>query len=68
MCQSSILKFIEDNWHTSRIGGGSLDVGARSITGMCNFSRPQQQAALLAANGTVAATATGPRLLRRRGG
>jgi phospholipase C len=38
--QTSILKFIEDNWNLGRIGGGSFDTIANPITGMFNFSSP----------------------------
>ncbi len=37
--QSSILRFIEDNWNTGRIGGGSLDVDAGPLTNMFDFGR-----------------------------
>jgi phospholipase C len=36
--RSSILRFIADNWGTSRIGGGSFDVEAGPLTNMFNFS------------------------------
>jgi phospholipase C len=36
--QSSILRFIEDNWNLGRIGGGSMDAKAGSIEGMFDFS------------------------------
>ena len=38
--QSSILKFIEDNWRLGRIGGGSSDEEAGTLTHMFNFERP----------------------------
>jgi phospholipase C len=38
--QSSILKFIEDNWTLGRIGGGSFDATAGSIDAMFDFSHP----------------------------
>ena len=38
--QSSILRFIEDNWHLGRIGGGSSDALAGSLLGMFDFSDP----------------------------
>jgi len=37
--QSSILRFIEDNWSLGRIGGGSYDVLAGSLLNMFNFNR-----------------------------
>ncbi|MDE2305153.1 MAG: alkaline phosphatase family protein [Gammaproteobacteria bacterium] len=36
--QSSIIRFIEDNWMTGRIGGGSLDAHAGSIATMFDFN------------------------------
>jgi phospholipase C len=35
--QSSILRFIEDNWNLGRIGGGSFDVIAGSLLPMLDF-------------------------------
>jgi phospholipase C len=35
--QSSVLRFIEDNWGTSRIGGGSFDELAGSLLNMFDF-------------------------------
>jgi phospholipase C len=37
--QSSILRFIEDNWNLGRIGGGSSDAIAGSIMGMFDFDQ-----------------------------
>lgn len=37
--QTSILRFIEDNWRTGRIGGGSYDARAGSLLNMFNFGR-----------------------------
>jgi phospholipase C len=54
--QSSILRFIEDDWQTGRIGGGSFDATAGSLLGMFDFAHPQQRAVLLAPNGQVATT------------
>ena len=36
--QTSVLRFIEDNWNLGRIGGGSFDVLANSIGSMFNFT------------------------------
>jgi hypothetical protein len=36
--QSSVLRFIEDNWKTGRIGGGSFDALAGSLSGLFDFS------------------------------
>jgi len=38
--QSSILRFIEDNWNTGRIGGGSSDVKAGTLLNMFDFKHP----------------------------
>jgi phospholipase C len=35
--QSSITKFIEDNWFLGRIGDGSYDASAGSLNNMFNF-------------------------------
>jgi phospholipase C len=35
--QTSILRFIEDNWHTGRIGGSSFDVKAGTLKNMLKF-------------------------------
>lgn len=40
--QSSILKFIEDNWNLGRIGGGSLDTQAGSLENMFDFKKGPQ--------------------------
>ncbi|WP_410640474.1 phospholipase C [Amycolatopsis sp. lyj-346] len=39
--QTSVLKFIEDNWFTGRIGDSSFDARAGSLTGMFDFWWPQ---------------------------
>ena len=36
--QTSIIKFIEDNWNLGRIGDNSFDKNAGSIVNMFNFS------------------------------
>jgi phospholipase C len=39
--QTSILRFIEDNWlNSQRIGGGSFDALAGSLHGLFDFARP----------------------------
>jgi phospholipase C len=46
--QSSILKFIEDNWRTGRIGDHSFDERAGSLNGMFNFhQRPDTKPLIL---------------------
>ncbi len=37
--QSSVLRFIEENWHLGRIGGGSFDEKAGTIENMFDFKR-----------------------------
>ena len=39
--QTSVLRFIEDNWHLGRIGDGSYDALAAPLTGMFDFSSPK---------------------------
>jgi phospholipase C len=36
--QTSMLRFIEDNWSVPRIGGGSFDALAGSLRSMFDFS------------------------------
>jgi phospholipase C len=38
MDQTSILRFIEDNWRLGRIGDQSFDEKASSISSMFNFT------------------------------
>jgi phospholipase C len=46
--QTSILRFIEDNWlHGARVGQGSFDAIAGSITGMFDFQHPDASHYLL---------------------
>jgi phospholipase C len=52
--QTSITKFIEDNWSTGRIGDSSFDERAGTLGGMFDFANPQQRAVLLADDGSVA--------------
>jgi phospholipase C len=40
--QSSVLRFIEDNWGTGRIGGGSFDQLAGSLSNMFDFDAPHK--------------------------
>lgn len=42
--QSSILRFVEDNWKTGRIGDGSLDEKAGPLNGMFDFNGSTQPA------------------------
>jgi phospholipase C len=52
--QASVLKFIEDNWSTGRVGDSSFDAAAGTLDTMFDFAHPQQRAVLLANNGSVA--------------
>ncbi|MGW0765598.1 phospholipase C [Streptomyces sp. NPDC002676] len=51
--QASITRFIEDNWHTGRIGDHSFDAGAGSLAGMFDFAHPNNKQVLLHADGSV---------------
>src|SRR4029077_6868886 len=45
--QSSVIRFIEDNWHLGRIGDGSFDQLAGPITNMFDFRRPHAKKVFL---------------------
>ncbi|MGB8539594.1 MAG: alkaline phosphatase family protein [Acidobacteriaceae bacterium] len=46
--QTSVLRFIEDNWlHGERVGSGSFDAIAGSINAMFDFSRPDARPLIL---------------------
>jgi phospholipase C len=46
--QTSVLRFIEDNWlHGERVGGGSFDAIAGSIDAMFDFSHPDARPLIL---------------------
>jgi len=45
--QSSILRFIEDNWSTGRIGNGSADALAGPLDGLFDFGHPDDGHLLL---------------------
>ncbi len=53
--QSSILRFIEDNWDLGRIGGNSSDVKAGRLDGMFDFDSNAPKLILDAATGAVLA-------------
>jgi phospholipase C len=64
--QSSILRFIEDNWSLGRIGDNSLDAVAGTLNGMFNFNDPPSRAVLLDPNtglvtGTITRAVAGPK-------
>ena len=53
--QASILRFIEDNWRTGRIGDASADARAGSMRGLFSFGESQAPQVILdETNGTVA--------------
>jgi phospholipase C len=45
--QSSILRFIEDNWNLGRIGNGSLDEKAGTLNGFFDFDRRSPNSRLI---------------------
>jgi phospholipase C len=46
--QTSVLRFVEDNWFTGRIGDGSYDKSSNSITSMLDFKhRPNTTPVIL---------------------
>ena len=45
--QASILRFIEDNWHTGQIGDSSTDAAAGSVDAMFNFHHERNDKVLL---------------------
>ncbi len=51
--QSSIIKFVEDNWGTGRIGDGSFDATAGSLGNMFDFNDPNGKQVLLNQDGSV---------------
>ena len=53
--QSSIIRFIEDNWQTGRIGDSSDDASAGSLEAMFDFHHQRNDQILLnEQNGTIA--------------
>jgi phospholipase C len=54
--QASILAFIENNWRTGRIGGGSFDARAGSLDAMFDFTATSGIRLLLGRNGAVASS------------
>ncbi|GHJ40726.1 phospholipase C [Streptomyces sp. TS71-3] len=51
--QSSILKFVEDNWHTGRVGDASFDAKAGSLNGLFDFRHSNNQQVLLKDDGSI---------------
>ena len=50
--QSSVVRFIEDNWSLGTIGGGSFADTAGPITSLFDFAHPDRSVYLLKPNGT----------------
>jgi phospholipase C len=48
--QTSILRFIEDNWGLGQIGDQSFDANAGSILGLFDFDHPHGQQLILDPN------------------
>lgn len=51
--QTSILRFIEDNWNLGRIGDFSFDAYAASISNMFDFHKRHDRKLILHSNGSV---------------
>ncbi|MFE2374458.1 phospholipase C [Streptomyces sp. NPDC059398] len=51
--QASVTRFIEDNWHTGRIGDASFDARAGSLTSAFDFRHPNNKQVLLNTDGSV---------------
>jgi phospholipase C len=51
--QASITQFIENNWHTGRIGDSSFDATAGSLNGMFDFQHPNDKQVLLNQDGSI---------------
>jgi phospholipase C len=51
--QTSIIRFIENNWGTGRIGDTSFDRRAGSLAGMFDFRHPNNKQVLLNPDGSV---------------
>jgi phospholipase C len=45
--QSSVVRFIEDNWRLGSLGGGSFDSLSGSLNGMFDFARPRAERVFL---------------------
>ncbi|WP_328917281.1 MULTISPECIES: phospholipase C [unclassified Streptomyces] len=56
--QTSITRFIEDNWNTGRIGDASFDARANSLTSAFDFQHPNDKQVLLKADGSVESVTT----------
>ncbi|HET8879033.1 MAG TPA: alkaline phosphatase family protein, partial [Arthrobacter sp.] len=57
--QASVLRFIEDNWHTGQIGDASADAAAGSMKAMFNFDHKRSGSVLLDEQTGAVAARTG---------
>jgi phospholipase C len=57
--QSSILRFVEDNWGTGRIGDGSFDAKAGPLDDMFHFDHPRGDGARLFLDETTGEVVSG---------
>jgi len=48
--QTSVLRFIEDNWGTGQIGGGSYDALSGPLTNMFDFTKEEARRVFLDPN------------------
>ena len=62
--QTSILRFIEDNWDLGRIGDQSFDEQAGSLVNLFEFGSPSAKRLFL--NPTTGEPIEGPRRVKRR--
>ncbi|MGA5130319.1 phospholipase C [Streptomyces olivoreticuli] len=51
--QTSVLKFVEWNWHTAPIGDSSFDQRAGSLLNLFDFEHPHEERVLLDKDGSV---------------
>jgi phospholipase C len=51
--QTSVVKFIEDNWHLGRIGDASFDAPAKPLDGLFDYRNPHFDRVLLKSDGSV---------------
>ncbi|WP_329310046.1 phospholipase C [Streptomyces sp. NBC_01262] len=51
--QASITQFIENNWHTGRVGDASFDQRAGTLTNMFDFRHPSNKQVLLNSDGSI---------------
>jgi phospholipase C len=63
--QTSVIRFIEDNWQLGRIGDGSFDVLAGPLTNLFDFSRRHDSKVILDPS-TGLPSPTGVRIRARR--